>query len=191
MEKMHNKTISSLALLLVLCGGIPATQAAAVTYQYTITGDVLLGDETAPNAYGLTAGDIVTAYGTFTADLGVIGLETGTVSFSSSNSGNSMIIDLNGTYLNATQDDGYDDDLGPSLTFNAGFLSDFYFNKTSAAPIFYSSFMIFDDTDSLVGQWRASVNLVPLATPVPVPAAMWLFGSGLLGLLGIARRRKR
>jgi len=28
------------------------------------------------------------------------------------------------------------------------------------------------------------------ATPVPVPAAVWLFGSGLIGLAGVARRRK-
>lgn len=27
-------------------------------------------------------------------------------------------------------------------------------------------------------------------TPVPAPAAVWLFGSGLAGLLGVARRRK-
>jgi hypothetical protein len=27
-------------------------------------------------------------------------------------------------------------------------------------------------------------------SPIPVPAAVWLFGSGLLGLVGIARRRK-
>jgi len=27
-------------------------------------------------------------------------------------------------------------------------------------------------------------------TPVPVPAAVWLFGSGLLGLVGMARRKK-
>lgn len=26
--------------------------------------------------------------------------------------------------------------------------------------------------------------------PVPVPAAVWLFGSGLLGLVGVARRKK-
>jgi hypothetical protein len=28
-------------------------------------------------------------------------------------------------------------------------------------------------------------------TPVPVPAAAWLFGSGLLGLVGLARRKKK
>ncbi|RKZ64268.1 MAG: hypothetical protein DRQ44_09390, partial [Gammaproteobacteria bacterium] len=28
------------------------------------------------------------------------------------------------------------------------------------------------------------------ASPVPVPAAFWLFGSGLIGLIGVARRRK-
>lgn len=29
-----------------------------------------------------------------------------------------------------------------------------------------------------------------LVSEVPLPAAMWLFGSGLLGLLGVARRRR-
>lgn len=28
-----------------------------------------------------------------------------------------------------------------------------------------------------------------MASPIPVPAAVWLFGSGLLGLIGFARRR--
>lgn len=32
--------------------------------------------------------------------------------------------------------------------------------------------------------------LAPTMSPVPVPAAVWLFGSGLLGLAGFARRRK-
>jgi hypothetical protein len=30
----------------------------------------------------------------------------------------------------------------------------------------------------------------PLISVVPVPAAVWLFGSGLLGLIGISRRKK-
>ena len=35
---------------------------------------------------------------------------------------------------------------------------------------------------------HARYNYTPSA--VPVPAAAWLFGSGLIGLVGIARRRK-
>ena len=33
-------------------------------------------------------------------------------------------------------------------------------------------------------------NITITADPIPVPAAVWLFGSGLLGLVGVARRRK-
>ena len=36
---------------------------------------------------------------------------------------------------------------------------------------------------------KASIVAVDLQ-PVPVPAAVWLFGSGLLGLIGVARRRR-
>lgn len=39
----------------------------------------------------------------------------------------------------------------------------------------------------------ASLNYAPYASfsaSVPVPAAAWLFGSGLLGLIGISRRKK-
>ena len=35
-----------------------------------------------------------------------------------------------------------------------------------------------------------SLGGVFYTTPVPVPAAVWLFGSGLLGLVGVARRRR-
>ena len=34
-------------------------------------------------------------------------------------------------------------------------------------------------------------GFVPTPAAVPVPAAVWLFGSGLLGLVGIARRKKK
>jgi hypothetical protein len=40
------------------------------------------------------------------------------------------------------------------------------------------------DSASILGRPYASFQVVP------VPAAVWLFGSGLLGLIGIARRKK-
>jgi len=33
-------------------------------------------------------------------------------------------------------------------------------------------------------------NVTIMTTAVPIPAAIWLFGSGLLGLVGMARRKK-
>lgn len=38
-------------------------------------------------------------------------------------------------------------------------------------------------------QFEITVNGTAAAPTVPVPAAVWLFGSGLLGLVGVARRR--
>jgi hypothetical protein len=44
------------------------------------------------------------------------------------------------------------------------------------------------------GGFNANFNANLTGTPdtvIPVPAAVWLFGSGLLGLVGIARRKKK
>jgi hypothetical protein len=40
------------------------------------------------------------------------------------------------------------------------------------------------------GGFNANFNLKGTLTAVPVPAAAWLFGSGLLGFLGMARRKR-
>jgi hypothetical protein len=51
---------------------------------------------------------------------------------------------------------------------------------STSAPIGFESFI-----GNAFGEFVFSA-----ASPVPVPAAVWLFGSGLLGLVGIARRKK-
>jgi len=38
--------------------------------------------------------------------------------------------------------------------------------------------------------FNATMAATPKPSAVPVPAAVWLFGSGLLGLVGVARRKK-
>ena len=40
-------------------------------------------------------------------------------------------------------------------------------------------------------KWGVSAAAPVAVAPVPVPAAVWLFGSGLLGLVGLARRKKK
>ena len=42
--------------------------------------------------------------------------------------------------------------------------------------------------DGIIGGSKLTVKLATISA-VPVPAAVWLFGSGLLGLVGIARRK--
>jgi hypothetical protein len=50
---------------------------------------------------------------------------------------------------------------------------------------YFVSFFGFADTSApQLGQYGIEIS------QVPVPAAIWLFGSGLLGLVGIARRKK-
>lgn len=44
--------------------------------------------------------------------------------------------------------------------------------------------------DTQDGGFNFNFNLQGTMTVVPVPAAVWLFGSGLLGLMGIAKRKK-
>lgn len=172
------------ALLISASAGV---SAAMTTYTYTITGDVQLGNEVMPNAFGLAAGDTVTAYGAFTVDDSTA-TSGGTVSFEAG-SGNTMTIDLNGTLLSALDDANYavGGVVGPTIEFNAGWtLKDFFYNKDSAS-IFYSSSLFFDDTVGLVGQWRtdAAVAVVPEAETY----ALMLAGLGLVGFM--ARRRAR
>lgn len=50
------------------------------------------------------------------------------------------------------------------------------------------------DGNGIPGMTLAGVMPLPVSlewtSAVPVPAAVWLFGSGLLGLIGVARKRK-
>lgn len=52
---------------------------------------------------------------------------------------------------------------------------------------FVGSFLDFEVTSTLLAFVD---NPYPVYAPVPIPTTAWLFGSGLLGLIGIARRKK-
>ena len=160
------------AAILLLAVGMGSAQAVPVVYNYTILGDVVYGDGS--NAWGLNTGDVISATGSFTADLGLT--LTGTVNFAL---GDTMTINLLSGTLTEADDIG-----GISLSFINGSLTDFVYIQNPFD--FNSNFTSFDDGQgyNMFGEWQTDVNL----TAVPVPAAVWLFGSGL-AMLGFTRRK--
>ena len=67
--------------------------------------------------------------------------------------------------------------------------------KAASAPGYAVWLFEGADADSFSGEWAVAwghglSHLTVYETPaVPVPAAVWLFGSGLIGLVGVARRK--
>jgi hypothetical protein len=180
---MHNPRKTSHVVLaaaaLLLSAG--SAHAALVNFQFTGNVDFSLGYG------GLNNGDTVTVAGVF--DDSVLSGGSGTIGFDSG-SGNTLSIAA-GSYTFTEANDALYTTTGAYITLNSGALFDFNYQAISginSAPADFDSFFTSFLSDVyLSGTWNTTVQ----TSPVPVPAAVWLFGSGLLGLMGIARRRKK
>lgn len=174
---------SVLCLLMLLC----ATTAQAALVNFSLTGYV----DGSEGAYGLDVGDTITASGTF--DDSAIFVSPYTVYFDAAHSGNSLTLYAGSLTLSHTQDDYFTVGGSPRFEFDEmGGLTGV--NFYAALPD-YSTFesgvdaFILNDADFnfVTGYWDLGSFTM---TPVPVPAAVWLMSSGLLGLAGLARRRR-
>jgi len=84
----------------------------------------------------------------------------------------------------------------PDLALFSNVQSDFYWSGTEFAPNPSNAwFFLFDlgnqfafSKDSTVFAW--AVHSGNVSGTVPEPATVWLFGSGLIGLLGLVRRKR-
>lgn len=177
--RIMSKSIAALALSLSL----GSAQAALVNF--TLTGETIYAD--AGNLFGLSNGSLITVAGTFDDSVLIGGL--GTVYFDPDNSGNTFTITAgNFSYTNA-DDDSYAFGGYPTLDFSGGPLPTLDFWHTGSTD-FISQIGQFDGYDGITSPGTVSGVWTQFEmTPVPVPAAVWLFGSGLLGLVGIARRK--
>lgn len=185
--KSINKFLAASALLI-------AGNANAATINFTITGDV-----TSATNYGGLAAFVDTISADITLDdTGLTGIGTEQLFFTGLNT-----LDITAGTL--TFDESMDSGSNASITFIDGWLTDLNFGAefgVLGAPEDFNSNLLSVTANRsvttgnggnavttdyiLFAEWQATE--LPIAA-VPVPAAAWLFGSGLLGLAGIARRK--
>jgi len=182
MRKSITRSSASVATVLLLAC---ASGAQAALVNFTLSGTVDPGTFGSP--YGLQDGSTITASGVF--DDAAISSSSHTVYFDQA-SGNTMSISAGTLLLNQTQDDFYAAG-GPRLEFDSvGNLTGLSFSSLPFSSGALSFYIEDPDFNAATGVWNANTLSMTPATPVPVPAAVWLLGSGVMGLAGVARRRR-
>ena len=164
------KTIAASFLILVLAGSAQATLV-----NFTLTGEI--DTVSTGNLSGLIVGDMITTSGVFDD----LALTNGTGLIDFAYAGNDMIISVGSvTYTNAMEVYG-----GAYMYLSAGEFNGLDYSAT--AGDFDSFNFDFLRTDQFTGTWDAASFSM---SAVPVPAAVWLFASGFLTLIGVSRRQQ-
>jgi hypothetical protein len=176
-----NSVKPALSAAIVLCA-ISAVQAAPVTYQFNASNFTSDRGSLAP---------VSSVAGSFTLDgetLVGLDLTVGTHVFTLGQVGYQVYLPYS-AYIGATAAGGYNrmewswSSVDPVGTSYNDFRLDASLNGYLSSSFAYTVANIGDRFEAqAVTVWDPSV--------VPVPTAAWLFGSGLVGLAGFARRRK-
>lgn len=183
-ERKMNNLLKNIAALVLGCGLMTPAGAAQVDFElYGYVDTATVG-----NAFGLAENDQVRLSGRF--DDSVLAAGSGTISFGAG-SGNNLSLTLGSITLTEINDIDYDFGT-PELLLNNNAFGGFDFwseADINGAPVAFEAYLdVFFSGSELSGIWDAgSFNI----SPVPVPAAVWLFGSGLLALFaGLTRSRR-
>ncbi|VAW63484.1 hypothetical protein MNBD_GAMMA11-1138 [hydrothermal vent metagenome] len=184
------KTISIKKLTAISLLGLSvliSNQTCAALVQFSVDGEILTASSA--NPFGLSTGDIISASGVF--DDSPIGAGISGIDFSLSV--NNMVIKVG----NIDYTDQLEDSSGGDLFFNNGVFDGINYSAISGSfdswgflgELGPGGVVLPDFTGTgIEGNWIA--NSYTMA-PIPLPAAVWLFASGMLLLGGIARKKCR
>ena len=181
---MKKKFLAPVLGLIVLLCLVQAAGAAFVNYS-----GAWETTDTQSSAYTLSLfGDLSSGW-----SFGVYDIAGGTTStlalIDSSNTSSTFHVDA-GNVLRVTE--GMSDGSSLSLTSASGWFG-FYFSDGSTDYHLYQY-----DSAGPVNQWLLKMAdssaggpiIASDVNPVPIPGALWLFGSGLFGLVAVRRRKK-
>ncbi len=211
MKKLNRKRYTSLAAgMAIMIGAAQPVHAITVDIFGTIDAfntiadplTDIYGDEgSTPTQdwtgfYGLAVGDTVQMTVTYD-ELDITGTGFEEIGFSAMTIN---FIDSLGDNALTYHPDITDDDEFNVLYFENGNLFNFDLDAFSEDGSDYdylqysedSYFSIYDydsETEEVILQGSYQFSSLPPVTNIPIPAALWLFGSGLIGLVGIARRK--
>jgi len=181
--KLTKKTaIKSLICMILLT----VNQAQAALVNFTV--DAQIHDAAVGNSFGLLVGDIITASGQFDDSA----IASGVIDFTTSFNNMSIL------FGNTLYTDEMDVEGGAAMFFTAeGIFDGISYLSVLESPGFESNGFVngpfdvsgYDNTGLVDGTWQ--VGSYSSISAVPVPAAIWLFGSGLIGLAGIGRRKNQ
>lgn len=186
MSKIKNIARSSIVGVTML---VAMNSATAALIDFSIDG--LVDSADAGNIFNVSVGSTITATGSFDDSL-----LTG---------GQGLVTDLIITVGDLTFDNSMDAFGGGAITLTAGGAFDNLLYEANegllGSAAFFDSLSFARFTGSAFNGPRVQGQFTELAiagtwdqstfTVVPVPAALWLFGSGLLGLVGFTRRKNR
>jgi hypothetical protein len=79
---------------------------------------------------------------------------------------------------------------GTSSNYNALFNTSTVGNYSASYTLYLSDYLPTGAASDTQYTYTMQLNLTGIVTAVPLPAAVWLFGSGMLGMIVIARRKK-
>ena len=170
-----------------------AFNANAAMVNFSLSGEITVANP--GNPYNVSIGDLMTASGVFD-DIDIGGAGSGETYIDFSTDFNNMeIIIGNTTYTDIMDNFGggfliYTDGVFSGIDYSdsAGTLDSFgIIGQTSTTGVLLADIIGRD----IQGNWdKNSFTVTTDVSSIPVPAAVWLFGSGLVCLAGMLKRRR-